>query len=244
MIKLRVFIVEDEPWIRRGIRFRLETLPEIVEVVGEASSCQKALESMRRTPDIHVLLTDIVLPDETGFTLIRKARQIFPDLIIYIISGYSEFEYAKEAIELGVSGYLVKPLTVNELEHAMEKTWRQVNSKLLCGHSPDQGIDGIREYIKTHYREELSLEILADQFHVNPTYLSRCFSETYGEGISKFIARTRIDAACVMLLETTLSNAQIAEALNFNDVSYFTKVFKKFTGTTPSLYRKFEHENE
>ena len=100
----KVLIVDDEdhdtPWIKQD-----HSLEEIgFEMAGAVGNAMEALELIKKT-QVDVLLTDISMPEMTGLELIHQARKILPGLKTVVISGYSEFDYAREAIELKVENY-------------------------------------------------------------------------------------------------------------------------------------------
>lgn len=99
-------------------------------------------------------------------------------------------------------------------------------------------IRDIADYIRTHYREELSLHSIAETFHLSREYISRRFKQETNENISDFLARIRIDNAKLLLGNPQLRVVQIAEMVGFQDEKYFSKVFKKLTGMSPNEFRK------
>jgi two-component system, response regulator YesN len=94
------------------------------------------------------------------------------------------------------------------------------------------------DYIEEHYDSHLTLSTLADHFHFNPSYLSSYFSKHHREGFSEYLNHVRIKNARKLLKETDKPISAISEAVGYSDHSYFTKVFKKLTGKSPSTYRK------
>ena len=101
----QIFVVEDELLIRQSIRNVIENMPGPYALCGEASDGEMALAMMQDLmPDI--LLTDIRMPFLDGFGLIRHARAMMPWLKVVIISGYGDFSFAQQAIDLGVDRYL------------------------------------------------------------------------------------------------------------------------------------------
>ena len=102
---LKVFLVEDETVIREGLRDRIPWEQYGYRFVGEAADGEVALPLIRKTrPD--VLITDIKMPFMDGLSLSRIVREEFPKTKILIISGYDDFEYAREAISIGVDQYI------------------------------------------------------------------------------------------------------------------------------------------
>jgi len=93
-------------------------------------------------------------------------------------------------------------------------------------------------YIEASISGELSLKRLAQEININPSYLSDLFKKETGSTLTEHINRRRIDRACRLLKETALQVQTVAQYCGIQDVNYFSKVFKKYTGKTPSEYRK------
>ena len=109
-LRLKVFLVEDEMLIREGIKNSIEWKKEGYEFVGEASDGELALPAIiKEKPDI--VITDIRMPFMDGLELSRMIRKELPSVKIVILSGYDDFSYAKEAIGIGVTEYLLKPIS-------------------------------------------------------------------------------------------------------------------------------------
>ena len=116
----KVFLVEDETVIREGLRDRIPWDQFGYRFVGEAADGEMALPLIRKTkPD--VLITDIKMPFMDGLELSRLVKKALPDTKIIILSGYNEFDYAKEAIKIGISDYLLKPITSANLTEALKR---------------------------------------------------------------------------------------------------------------------------
>lgn len=94
------------------------------------------------------------------------------------------------------------------------------------------------DYIKKHFREELTLEDVAQAVHFSPYYLSRLFGEELGLSFVNYLTIVRMDEAKRLLLETNWTVSAIAKAVGYQDPSYFTKVFKKMEGQTPTQFRR------
>lgn len=118
---MRVAVVEDETQIRAGIRRKLENMD--IEVVFDTDNGLRLLEYLddekARQPE--VLLTDICMPILDGLEMIAFVRQRRPRLPIVVLSGYGNFEYARQAIRLDVHDYLLKPVRLSELQSIMDK---------------------------------------------------------------------------------------------------------------------------
>ena len=125
---LKIFLVEDEIVMREGIKNNIDWEREGFDFVGEASDGELAYPLIQKThPDI--LITDIRMPFMDGLELSRLVKQEMPDLKIIILSGYDEFEYAKEAISIGITDYLVKPIGGAQLLEAVKKVAKVVEEE-------------------------------------------------------------------------------------------------------------------
>ena len=125
---LKIFLVEDEIVMREGIKNNIDWEREGFNFVGEASDGELAYPLIQKThPDI--LITDIRMPFMDGLELSRLVKQEMPDLKIIILSGYDEFEYAKEAISIGITDYLVKPIGGAQLLEAVKKVAQTVEEE-------------------------------------------------------------------------------------------------------------------
>lgn len=122
----KVFFVEDEAVTREGIRDNVDWQASGFEFCGEAADGEMALPLLRATrPD--VLLTDIKMPFMDGLQLSKLVRERMPWVKIVILSGHDEFDYAREAINLGVADYLLKPVTVQKLQDTLQKLAGQLD---------------------------------------------------------------------------------------------------------------------
>lgn len=142
---LRVFLVEDERIIRETLHATVPWARCGYQFVGEAADGEMALPMIRQTkPD--VLITDIRMPFVDGLSLSRLVLQEFPQMKIIILSGYDDFEYAQQAISIGVERYLLKPIKKQSGYRAgrgaPENRRRAGPAELHCPVSP--GVSGLR----------------------------------------------------------------------------------------------------
>lgn len=100
----------------------------------------------------------------------------------------------------------------------------------------------IAKYIDSHYAEDVSIEHLVREFYVSPYHLSHMFREKTGYSVKQYILRRRLGEAQMRLAATQDSIQTIAEAIGFEDASYFSRIFSKYIGMTPSEYRKNRSE--
>ena len=128
---LKVFLVEDEFVIREGIKNNIDWKAHGYEFCGEAGDGELAYPMIQKLrPDI--VITDIRMPFMDGLELSRLIRKELPDTEIIILSGYQEFEYAKEAIKLGVAQYLSKPINGEELLAELDELSAKIEEKRIA----------------------------------------------------------------------------------------------------------------
>lgn len=124
----KIFVVEDEPLIRQNIRNAIDGTDGPYAFCGEASDGEMALSMMLDLqPDI--LLTDIKMPFMDGLELARHAKSMMPWIKILILSGHDEFNFAKEAISIGVDAYLLKPIAQKDLKKAFDDVVRRLEEE-------------------------------------------------------------------------------------------------------------------
>jgi two-component system, response regulator YesN len=154
----KVFFVEDEIVTREGIRDNVDWKANGFEFCGEATDGEMALPLLRTArPD--VLLTDIKMPFMDGLQLSKIVHERMPWVKIVILSGHDEFEYAQQAIQLGVTEYLLKPVTVQNLHQVLQKLASQLDQE----RKEQENIQRLREQIEENraiLRERLLLKVV------------------------------------------------------------------------------------
>lgn len=125
---IKVVIVEDMPPILWSIRQKIESCSPEIKVVGETYNGKDGLRMIKELkPDI--VITDVRMPVMDGLEMIALAKQFKPDTHMVIISGHDEFEYARQAMKLGVTEYILKPATQEAIHNILNKLIAQINEK-------------------------------------------------------------------------------------------------------------------
>lgn len=142
---LKVFLVEDESVMREGLRDNIPWQQCGYRFVGEAGDGEMALPLIRKAqPD--VLITDIKMPFMDGLSLSRIVHEEFPNTKIVILSGYDDFEYARQAIQIGVEQYLLKPVTRNALQKVLLEIREKIENEQENINYNEQYRDELHEY--------------------------------------------------------------------------------------------------
>ena len=182
---LKIFLAEDEVVVRETIKRMIPWEELGFELVGEAADGEMALPLLlRQQPDL--LITDIKMPFMDGLTLARLAKKEIPGLKVVILSGYDDFNYAKQAIGIGVEDYLLKPITKNALierlseirsRYEHEKTQKEYYEKFqreMQAYEKNNSRDffealvgGSMDMMEVYKRaEKLGLDIVAEAYNV------------------------------------------------------------------------------
>ena len=182
---LKIFLAEDEVVVRETIKRMIPWEELGFELVGEAADGEMALPLLiRQQPDL--LITDIKMPFMDGLTLARLAKKEIPGLKVVILSGYDDFNYAKQAIGIGVEDYLLKPITKNPLierlseirsRYEHEKTQKEYYEKFqreMQAYEKNSSRDffealvgGSMDMMEVYKRaEKLGLDIVAEAYNV------------------------------------------------------------------------------
>lgn len=145
----KVLLVDDEPFITEGLSDAVDWSAFGLEIVGCAEDGEEALERLRELP-VDLLITDISMPIMTGLELIRRARELQPQLKAIILSGYNEFDYLKEGMRLGIENYLLKPINFLELEATLADTVRKLEADKPKAFGDDE-IGILRDNVMTRW---------------------------------------------------------------------------------------------
>ena len=227
---MRVLLVDDEYLELEQLKCLIhERYPAwAIDTAEDAAIAKRLLQE--DTYDL--ALIDIHIPGENGLVLCEYIKEHYVTKCI-MVTAFQEFEYARESIRLQVMDYIVKPVIANDLY----KTLDQFAGIACSVHSPD--IKQVLEIIHEHYNRKLTLNDLAEQVHVTPTYLSRKFKEEIGENFQEYIVAYRIKKAKeIMKAEPQLSMLIVAERTGFSSQSHFSFAFKRITKLSPKTYKE------
>ena len=246
----KVVAADDEAYIREALKklINWEKMNCIlIDVVDDGQELINKIEE--EEPDI--VITDIQMPEVNGMDVCKYLYEIYPETQVIILTAYSDFSYAKTAIKYSICDYVLKFSIMDELPDAIEKAIGNLNQlkreieknekDLLEQLSLIQQID---HYIEQNYKKKLSLDDIAEDLHINSSYLSRVYKLKKGKNLFDTILNLRIEAAKDYLINTDKRTYEISELVGVEDASYFSKMFKKITGLSPKEYRRQEGNEE
>lgn len=239
---MKLLIVDDEKMMQEYIKFVIHE--ENLDItVFEASNGEEAIAVTENIkPD--VIFMDIKMPQVNGLEAAEAIRQQQPSAVIIFLSAYDKFEYAQKALRLGAYDYLLKPIPPKELKSLLIK---------LMGRKPQQDKEAVednegvyeddiilkaKEYIDAHYESKIHLRDLSDYVGLSPSYFSKFFKQKQKVNFSNYVNQVRIQKAKELMRNPNLNLNEISYRVGYEDLSYFSVVFQRYEGVTPTTYRR------
>jgi len=248
---IKVLIVDDEKYVRMGIKE--ETDWDLIDcvVVGEASNGEEGLQIAKETkPDL--VISDIRMPKMDGILFAEKLRDLLPETKVIFLTAYDEFEYARKALRLGISDYILKPFKDGELEASVQRLLhlypekptpiKELEDKLIPLKDKktisNRYVLNAVSYIEDHFSDfDFSVGRLAESMGVSEGHISRLFKSELEVGINNYLTRYRIRKAMDYLKDVQLKVYEVTEMCGYQDIAYFSNTFKKLVGKSPSDYQ-------
>lgn len=239
-----LWIVEDEK-MERDALVRIVPWEElgfsVAKTFRDGAEC---IECLRESvPD--VILTDIKMAKNSEVDISRYVATQKLHTQIVFMSAYKEFEYAQQAIEYGVTHYLVKPVPLPKIREVFQHIKQVLDDKTVAKNEKkhfqskvSRSTERVMRYIREHYKEEITLSVISEQLYLNPGYISRMLKEQTGKNFTDIVAQVRIEKAVWLLENTNMYVYEIAEEVGYQNLKYFYQIFKKVTGKAPNKYRE------
>lgn len=245
-----ILLVDDEKSIREHLPKAIPFEEHGFTVASTAINGKQAMEKLSVRPDL--ILLDVRMPVMNGLEFLKLLRSSeYSNTHVAILSGYNEFEYAKEAMKYGVRAYLSKPVDEEEIIPFLDILCKELDASKREKDRPDLSemaeqigstvTSGVCNeaiaYIRLHYSEQINLKKVAKKFFVNASYLGRTFQKTVGVSFTEYVNKLRIEEAKRLLLQTDKLIYEIASQVGFIESSYFVVKFTQEVGKSPTEYR-------
>ncbi|MCC6094213.1 MAG: response regulator [Eubacterium sp.] len=244
----QVMVADDEEYLLEAMKKLIDWQSMDCQLTFCARNGKQLLDEVKiRRPDI--IITDIKMPLVDGMAIAKYAYENLDHTIVILLTGYADFEYAKEAIHYDVSDYIIKTSMLELLPESIKKAERKLSEiktsdtaadAELIQKNPDDLVTQVRRYIETNYFKKITLMDIASAVHVNRSYISRVYKSRTGNNLFDDISRYKINKAKELILDGHLIY-EVAEQVGFDDVAYFSRVFKKMEGCFPKEYEKKMH---
>ena len=186
-------------------------------------------------PDIALL--DIEMPGMNGIELAKYIKEKYADCIIIFITAYDRFDYAIEAMHIKAFDYLLKPWKEERLCELISTAIENVRSMQKTDSIVHSQKDIIKDYIDRNYKKDISAKDVAGILGYSDVYFSKVFKQLFDDNFINYLTKIRIDRAKVLLKDVSFNIKEVGKSVGYADSNYFTKVFKRSVGMSPSEYR-------
>ena len=246
-----MLVVDDERLLAEGMRRTIDELGLFQTFIAKSGAEALSIIDARR---IDAMLLDIAMPEMNGIELMMRLKERPHRPATIIISGYEEFDYAKQALSYGAADYVLKPVVPADVRQMAKRlhalvSEREDNERLVRSalkqrnegdgaEAPRSVAEQARRALDEHFSDPtLSVNHLSAQLGYSPNYLGIAFKRAYGLSIADYLGRVRVAEAKRLMDQTDLMVYEIAFRVGFEDQHYFSKTFKKYVGVSPSDYR-------
>ncbi len=219
-------------------------------------SGMRAVDTVHADANIDIVVLDHKIPDLSGIEVLKKIKEIKPDLPVLIVTGYGDEELAVKSFRYGAHDYIKKPFCFNELAEKIDFYLSAERNNKKAGSLPpaesaeearinyaviDHGnsykIQKVMRFIHDNFmEEEATLDVAADKACMSKRHFCRVFKKAIGMTYQNYLNRCRIKKAKEMLIAKH-SITEVAFAVGYSDITQFGRVFKRVVGCTPSQYR-------
>jgi YesN/AraC family two-component response regulator len=255
---MNLLIADDELTIRRGL-LSLDWKSIGIDEVYSASNGLEVKELLLAVP-VNLAIFDIKMPGMSGLELANMIHEYSLGTQVILLTGFSDFEYAREAIHLNVYEYIVKPFhprkllqTVAKAKRDLEK--RQYQDIAVREYEKNENVTDLSNQVQRYfsrtseivtsiliemaerYAEPISLEELAEKYHFSATYLSRKIKQETGYFFVDILKAIRL-VRTIQLIQDGEKINQACQKAGFRDQRYFSQVFRNTFGCSPSEFRR------
>lgn len=250
----KLLVADDERIERKVLCKTLQKYVGDLCEIYEAKNGKEAVEIFEKEK-IQIAILDIEMPIMNGLEAARQMRCQNENCVLLFLTAYDEFSYAKQAISVHVLDYLLKPYEEKELIYAVEEAIRLTdkNEKIRSSgilqkiensteaKTNDTKLSSVKEmiekYIEEHYAEEISMHELSEKMNYSETYFCKLFKQYFHVNFTTYLVGYRIQIAKEMLTNPIITIKDIGKACGYTDSNYFSRIFKRVVGCTPTEYR-------
>ena len=202
-------------------------------VAGNGRKASQICDEVK--PDIALL--DIEMPGMNGIELAKYIKEKYAYCIIIFITAYDRFDYAIEAMHIKAFDYLLKPWKEERLCELIDTAIENVRSMQKTDSIVHSQKDIIKDYIDRNYKKDISAKDVAGILGYSDVYFSKVFKQLFDDNFINYLTKIRIDRAKVLLKDVSFNIKEVGKSVGYADSNYFTKVFKRSVGMSPSEYR-------
>ena len=230
---IKILVAEDEARSRAALASRLRSILGEAALIEPAADGNEAVtKAVQVKPDL--IFMDIEMPYKNGLEAAAVVKSQMPETHVVFLTAYDRFDYAVGALRSGGEDYLLKPASEADLREMLQKFF-DVAPQAPKDATPFEA--ALRVWLHQHYTEDVALEAAAESMGMSPFYFSRQVKAATGQTFLELFTGYRIEKAKQRLLDTEMSVSEVGRSVGYPDSNYFTKVFKRAVGCTPTIYR-------
>ncbi|MBN1696432.1 MAG: response regulator transcription factor [Spirochaetales bacterium] len=206
--------------------------------VYEAASGEKAIEIIKKPNIVDLAILDVKMPGIQGTEVLKQLKQLVPDLIIIIVTGYGSKDVIIESLRRHADDFLEKPLKI-------ETALQRIKQLLYNKQCEVKGvIEKLKHFIEKNFHKKISLKDASNVVCLSPKYISKIFKDEVGIGFNEYKLRLKMERAKELLGLHTYNINEIAGKIGYLNIESFARIFKHLTGVTPSEYRQLLFHGE
>lgn len=236
-----ILIVEDESLILQDILTLFDWKAAGFETLTAANGVQGLSVFQKKRPPI--VMTDVRMPHMDGLTMIGRIRELAPETKCILLTAYQDFDYARTALRLGVTDYLLKKdLSEATIREALENLEEKPTPDLPAG-TDRTGLSPVVEraaaYIRGHYSEpDLRIGGVCLACGISASRLSARFRDEMDMTVNEYITFIRLENAKRLLLAGKHKVYEVADMVGYRNQAYFSTIFQEHTGMKPNKYHE------
>ncbi|MCH3987965.1 MAG: response regulator [Lachnospiraceae bacterium] len=232
-----LLIADDEEISRDSLATYFPWTDNGFHVAAVVSNGREALDFIERHP-VHVILTDINMPEMSGLELTKALYDQDPHPIIVLLSAYSDFTYAQEAIQYGVRFYILKPSSFKEIASTFAQIRKELDDQYqdTSSQSDDECIQKIQQYIHENYQKG-TLNDLSQKLFLSPSYLSQFIKLKTGKTFTDMLIDEKMKQARFLLSDPARKVYTVSEAVGYSNPNNFTRTFRSYFKQSPKEYQ-------
>ena len=248
---LKVLVVDDDKDVALYIKNELSAWYRI----DTAYNGKEALKMLLTNNDYDLVISDIIMPEMDGLTFIKqlKSNTQISDIPVILLTSKADVDDRLEGLKKGADAYLSKPFNMEELHILIDNlvdNVRRLRGKFTGAQTQEDKVENVEvkgnndslmerimKTVNQHMQDaDFNVDKLADEVGLSRTQLHRKMKEITGISTGEFIRNIRLQPAARLIREGTVNIAQVAYSVGFNNQTYFSTVFKRYYGMTPTEY--------
>ena len=235
--KDKILLIDDDQIFRSEFKDCFEEYD-----VVEAPNGEEALKILKKPNEIDLVISDINMPGMDGIEVLRKIKEISPELNVVILTGHGSKEVVIKALRGLASNYIEKPLNIEKTKEIIENLLAKKRGESDYNSTDlKEKIKRVKRFVQRNCFKKVRLEDAASIVFLSPKYLSRTFKQHAGVGFSEYRLALKTKKAKTLLKSTAYNIDYIADKMGYQNTESFIRQFKKITGLAPTQYRKKIH---